>query len=218
MADLTIYLGNKNYSSWSLRAWLVLKRTTVAFDEVVVPLYEPASRQTILKYSPSGRLPALKHRELTVWESLAICEYLAEAFPTFDFWPKDPALRAGARAVSAEIHAGFEPLRRHLPMNVRSSFPGREITPEVQADINRVMAIWRDCRARCDKSRGNFLFGGFSIADAMYAPVVSRFRTYKIELEREADAYCDTIMSMPEMQEWTAAARNEPMVIERYEF
>jgi len=133
MADLTIYLGNKNYSSWSLRAWLVLKRTTVAFEEVVVPLFQPTSRETVLKYSPSGRLPALKHGELTVWDSLAICEYLAESFPTFDFWPKDPAMRAAARAVSAEMHSGFQAMRQHLPMNIRSSFPGREITPEAQA-------------------------------------------------------------------------------------
>jgi len=217
MADLTIYLGNKNYSSWSLRAWLALKRTTVAFDEVVIPLYQPTSRETILKYSPSGRVPALKHGELTVWESLAIGEYLADSFPTFDLWPKDPAARAVARAVSAEMHAGFEALRRLLPMNIRSSFPGREIAPEVQADVNRVMAIWRDCRVRFGEG-GDFLFGAFTIADAMYAPVATRFRTYKLELEREADAYCDAIMAWPAMQEWITAARNEPMIIEQYEF
>jgi glutathione S-transferase len=217
MADLTIYLGNKNYSSWSLRAWLALKRTTVAFDEVVIPLYQPTSRETILKYSPSGRVPALKHGELTVWESLAICEYIADSFPTFELWPKDPAARGVARAVSAEIHAGFAALREHLPMNIRSSFPGREIAPEAQADINRVMSLWRDCRARFGQG-GDFLFGQFTIADAMYAPVATRFRTYRIELEREADAYCEAIMALPAMQEWVAAARNEPMIIEQYEF
>jgi len=217
MADLTIYLGNKNYSSWSLRAWLALKRTTVAFDEVVIPLYQPTSRETILKYSPSGRVPALKHGELTVWDSLAICEYAADSFPTFELWPKDPAARRVARAVSAEMHAGFAALREHLPMNIRSSFPGREIGPEVQADINRVMSLWRDCRARFGQG-GNFLFGQFTIADAMYAPVATRFRTYKTDLEREAEAYCDTIMAMPAMQEWITAAKNEPMIVERYEF
>src|SRR5690348_4595352 len=170
MADLTIYLGNKNYSSWSLRAWLALKRTTVEFDEVVIPLYQPGSRETILKYSPSGRVPALRHGNTTVWESLAICEYLAESFPTFELWPKDPGARALARAVSAEIHAGFQALRGHLPMNLRSSFPGREITPEAQSEINRVMAIWRDCRSRYGEKQGEFLFGNFTIADAMYAP------------------------------------------------
>jgi glutathione S-transferase len=218
MADLTIYLGNKNYSSWSLRPWLVLKRTTVDFDEVVIPLYQPGSRETVLKYSPSGRVPALRHDDLTVWESLAICEYLAESFPTFELWPKDQAARALARAVSAEMQAGFRALREHFPMNVRSSFPNREFDPEIQADINRIMAIWRDCRTRYGEGNGDFLFGQFTIADAMFAPVVTRFRTYKIDLEREAEAYCDTIMALPAMQEWIAAAKNEPMIVEAFEF
>ena len=218
MADFTIYLGNKNYSSWSLRPWLVLKQTGVPFDEVVIPLYEAASKATIMKYSPSGTVPALRHGELVIWDSLAICEYLAESFPTFDLWPKEPAARALARAVSAEMHAGFQALRQHLPMNVRSSFPGRGVTPEVQADINRIMSIWRDCRTRFGDGKGDFLFGNFTIADAMFAPVVSRFRTYKIELEREAEAYCDTITALPAMQEWIAAAKNEPMIVEQYEF
>ena len=214
MADLTIYLGNKNYSSWSLRPWLVLKRLTVTFDEVVIPLYQPTSRETVLKYSPSGRVPALRHGDIMVWESLAICEYLAESFPTFDLWPKDPAARALARAVSAEMHAGFRALRDHLPMNIRSSFPGRGVTPEVQADINRVMAIWRDCRTRSGEGKGDFLFGNFTIADAMFAPVVTRFRTYKIELERDAESYCETIMAMPAMQEWITGAMAEPDELE----
>ena len=218
MADLTIYLGNKNYSSWSLRPWLVLKRTTVAFDEVVIPLYQPGSRETVLKYSPSGRVPALHHGAITVWESLAICEYLAESFPNFELWPTDPAARARARAVSTEMAAGFRALREHLPMNVRSSFPGRGVTPTVQADINRIMAIWRDCRTRFGEGQGDFLFGRFTIADAMFAPVVTRFRTYKIDLERAADAYCDSVMALPVMQEWVAAAKNEPMIVEAFEF
>jgi glutathione S-transferase len=218
MADLTIYLGNKNYSSWSLRPWLALKRTTVAFDEVVIPLYQPGSRETVLKYSPSGRVPALHHGPVIVWDSLAICEYLAESFPTFDLWPKDPAARAVARSVSAEMHSGFQAMRQHMPMNIRSSFPGRGVNPEAQADINRVMAIWRDCRTRFGEGNGEFLFGNFTIADAMFAPVVTRFRTYKTELEREADAYCDTIVALPAMQEWIAAAKNEPMIVEAFEF
>jgi glutathione S-transferase len=218
MADLTLYLGNKNYSSWSLRPWLVLKRTTIAFDEVVIPLYQPTSRETVLKYSPSGRVPALRHGAVTVWDSLAICEYLAESFPNFELWPKDPAARALARSVSAEMHSGFAALREQLPMNVRSSFPGRGVTPEVQAEINRVMAIWRDCRSRFGDGKGDFLFGHFTIADAMFAPVASRFRTYRIDLEREADAYCATLMALPAMQEWVAAARNEPMIVEKFEF
>lgn len=218
MADLTLYLGNKNYSSWSLRPWLVLKRTTVAFDEVVIPLYQPSSRETVLKYSPSGKLPALRHGDVTIWDSLAICEYLAESFPNFELWPKEGAARALARAVSAEMHSGFPALRAQLPMNIRSSFPGRDVTPEAQTDINRIMAIWRDCRARFGEGQGDFLFGPFSIADAMFAPVVSRFRTYRIDLEREAEAYCDMITALPTMQEWSAAAKNEPMIVEQYEF
>jgi glutathione S-transferase len=218
MADLTIYLGNKNYSSWSLRPWLAMKQARLAFAEVVIPLYQPATRETILKYSPSGRVPALKHGDLTVWESLAICEYLAETFPAAGLWPEDPAARAAARSVSNEMHGGFTALRAYLPMNMRSSYPDRGVTPEVQADVNRVMAIWRDCRSRFAQSKGDFLFGRFTIADAMYAPVVTRFRTYRIDLEREADAYCDTIMNLPAMAEWLTAARNEPMIIEQYEF
>src|SRR4051812_33532527 len=148
MSDLTIYLGNKNYASWSLRAWLALKHSAVEFDEIVIPLYQPGSRQTVMQYSPSGRLPALRHGELTVWDSLAICEYLAEIFPDAGLWPGDPQARAAARAVSAEMHAGFGAMRQELPMNIRSSFPGRPLTSEAQADINRIMAIWRDCRSR----------------------------------------------------------------------
>src|SRR5213078_3644409 len=125
MADLTIYLGNKNYSSWSLRGWLALKQVGIAFDEVVIPLYQPATRETILKASPSGRVPALVHGEVRVWESLALCEYLGEAFPAAELWPTDQRARALARSVSSEMHAGFAALRQHLPMNIRSTFPDR---------------------------------------------------------------------------------------------
>jgi glutathione S-transferase len=218
MSDLTIYLGNKNYASWSLRAWLALKRTGAEFDEVVIPLYQTGSRQTVMQYSPSGQVPALRHGDLTVWDSLAICEYLAERFPDTALWPRDPEARAMARAVCAEMHAGFAALRREMPMNIRSSFPGRPLTSEAQADINRIMTIWRDCRSRFGDGKGDFLFGSFTIADAMYAPVVTRFRTYKIDLEREAENYCAAVMGMPEMQEWAVAARNEPMIVEEYEF
>ena len=218
MADLTIYLGNKNYASWSLRAWLALKATEEPFEEVVIPLFQPGSKETLLKYSPSGRVPALHHRGTIVWDSLAICGYLTEQFPAAGLWPADPAAKAVARSISAEMHAGFPALRAQLPMNVRSRFPGREIAPEVQADINRVMAIWRQCRSRFGEGNGDFLFGRFSIADAMYAPVVTRFRTYAIDLEREAEAYCEAIAALPAMQDWAAAAKNEPMVIDQYEF
>ena len=218
MADLTIYLGNRNYASWSLRAWLALKATGEDFAEEVIPILQPGSKETLLKYSPSGKVPALHHGDIVVWDSLAICGYLSERFPAAALWPADPAAKAVARSISAEMHAGFQALRAQFPMNIRSSFPGREVTPEAQADINRVMTIWRQCRTRYGAGNGDFLFGRFTIADAMYAPVVTRFRTYKIDLEREAEVYCEAIMTQPAMQEWIAAARNEPMVIDQYEF
>jgi len=217
MADFTIYIGNKNYSSWSLRGWLMLKHSGAAFDEEVIPLEEANTRANILRQSPSGRLPALRHGDDVVWDSLAIGEYLAELFPEAQLWPQPLKARAAARAASAEMHSGFAALRSHLPMNVRSSFPNRGVTPEAQADINRIAALWRDCRKRFGQG-GEFLFGHFTIADAMYAPVVSRLRTYKIALEEEAQGYGEAVWSLPSMQEWATAARNEPMVIERYEF
>jgi glutathione S-transferase len=221
MAEFTIYLGNKNYSSWSLRGWLMLKQTGVQFDEVVIPLYEPQSRAEILRHTPSGKMPTLVHNRksggpVTVWESLAIGEYLAELFPEAGLWPKDPAARAHARAISHEMHAGFLPLRRHFPMNMRSVFD-RAIIPEAQGDIDRIAALWRDCRQRygapSKAASGDFLFGAFTIADAMFAPVVSRFRTFKLALDGEAEAYARAITAWPAYQEWLAGARNEPMVI-----
>jgi glutathione S-transferase len=218
MTDLTIYLGNKNYSSWSLRAWLALKATGQEFAEEVIPLFQPGSKETLLKYSPNGKVPVLHDGERVVWDSLAICGYLGDIFPDAGLWPADPAAKALARSISAEMHAGFPELRAQFPMNIRSSFPGREFSSDAQADINRVMAIWRTCRNRHGEGNGDFLFGPFTIADAMYAPVATRFRTYKIDVEREADAYCDAIMALPAMQEWVAAANDEPMVIDQYEF
>ena len=217
MADFTIYIGNKNYSSWSLRAWLMVKAAGVPHEEVLIPLYEPQSRDEILRHSPSAKLPALRHGAVTVWDSLAIGEYLAECAPAARLWPADAAARAVARAVSAEMHSGFVVLRRQLPMNMRSSFPGRGLTPEAQADMNRIAALWRDCRKRFGAG-GGFLFGNFTIADAMFAPVVSRIRTYKVDVEDEARAYADSLWAHPPLQDWAAAARIEPMVVERFEF
>ncbi len=216
MADFTIYIGNKNYSSWSLRAWLMLKQTGVAFDEVVIPIQTPTTRGEILRHSPSGKVPALVHGPTVVWESLAIGEYLAETFPSAKLWPENTEARALARAVSAEMHAGFVPLRQHFPMNMRSTFD-RELIPEIQGDIDRIGALWLDCRKRFGDG-GDFLFGPFTIADAMYAPVVSRFRSFKVALEPEIEAYAAAITAWPAYQEWLAAAKNEPMVIEKWEF
>jgi glutathione S-transferase len=184
---------------------------------VLIPLREATTRATILRYSPAGRLPALHRRDVVVWDSLAIGEYLAELFPEARLWPEDPKARAVARAASAEMHAGFAALRNHLPMNMRSSFPQRGVTPEAQADINRITALWHDCRRRFG-AEGDFLFGHFTLADAMYAPVASRFRTYKVEIDEEAQRYADTLWALPALQEWLAAARNEPMIIEEFEF
>lgn len=217
MADFTIYIANKNYSSWSLRGWLILKHTGAPFVEEVIPLEEAATRPAILRRSPSGRLPALHDGKLVIWDSLAIGEYLAERFPDARLWPAAASARAMARSASAEMHSSFAAMRAHLPMNIRSSFPNRGVTPEVLADINRITALWRDCRKRFGEG-GDFLFGSFTIADAMYAPVVSRFRTYKIELDDESQRYADAVWALPSMQEWATAARNEPMVIEKYEF
>lgn len=217
MADFTIYIANKNYSSWSLRAWLMLRQTGASFEEVMIPLREATTRANILRHSPSGKVPALRRDDHVVWESLAIGEYLSELFPEASLWPREQRARSVARAVSHEMHAGFRALRSHLPMNMRSSFPHRAITPEAQADINRITALWRDCRSRFGQG-GPFLFGGPGIADAMYAPVISRFRTYKVEIDEEAQAYAEAVWSLPAMQEWLAAARNEPMVIEEFEF
>jgi glutathione S-transferase len=218
MADFTLYIGNRNYSSWSLRGWLMVKASGITFEEILIRLRQPNTKAEVLRHSPSGRVPALVHGEVSVWESLAIGEYLAELFPDANLWPGDRAARAVARSVSTEMHAGFTALRTHFPMNVRSSFANRASTPDVQADIDRITAIWHDCRSRFGQD-GPFLFGAaFSNADAMYAPVVSRFRTYKVDLDAEAQAYCDAVWSWPPMQEWAAAAKNEPWVIEDSEF
>jgi glutathione S-transferase len=217
MAELTLYIGNKNYSSWSLRPWLALKQAGIAFDEVVTPLYRPESRAAILEFSPSGKVPALRRRDLLVWDSLAICEYLAEAFPQVHLWPDDPVARAVARSASAEMHSGFQALRAQLPMNVRAYLPGRARTPQVEAEIARVTALWRDCRARFAGGRGGFLFGNFTIADAVYAPVASRFRTYAVALPPDAQAYCEALLDLPAMQQWTEGARAEPWILDAFE-
>jgi glutathione S-transferase len=218
MTGVTLYIGNKNYSSWSLRGWLALKESGLAFEEVLIPLNEPNTRTDLLRISPSGRVPALKHGDRVVWDSLAIGEYLAELCPEKLLWPADPATRAVARSISAEMHSGFAALRNHFPMNIRSSFPNRGVTPEVQADINRLTALWREQRRRQGPEAGPFLFGHFTVADAMFAPVVSRFRTYRVDLDELCQAYVDAVWAMPAYREWQEAAKHEPMIIEDAEF
>ena len=213
---LTLVIGNKNYSSWSMRPWLALKKAGVAFEEVVIALDRPETRAEIFRHSPSGFVPTLKDDELTIWESLAICEYLAERLPDAGLWPQDPSARAIARSVSSEMHAGFSALRTNMPMNVRGNAPGKGRAPGVQEDINRISAIWRDCRAKFGTG-GPYLFGGFSIADAMYGPVVSRFVTYQVDLDADAKAYVNTMWADPAMTARIEGARREPWVIEKSE-
>ena len=195
---MEIVIGNKAWSTWSLRPWLALKQLGIAFDEVRIPLSRPDTKQQILKYSPAGKVPILKDGDTIVWDSLAIIEYLAERHPRL--WPSDPGQRARARAVSAEMHSGFSALRNHMPMNARKRYPGKGRKPEVLADIERIRAIWSD-------ARGPFLFGEFSGADAMYAPVVLRFRTYEVDVNRK---YMDAVLALPAMKEWIEAAEREP--------
>jgi len=221
MADFTLVIGNKNYSSWSLRGWLMAKAAGIAFDEVVVPLDRPETQATIKKHSPSGRVPVLIDKGLQVWESIAIGEYLNDIKPEIHLWPDAAAARAHARSISAEMHAGFAELRNNMPMNIRSSFPGKGMTPGVRADIERITGLWRDTRKKFAGAAGakddGFLFGTFGIADAMYAPVVTRLRTYGVKLESDAEAYCTAVLNYPAMKEWADAAKNEPWLIEAYE-
>ena len=207
---LQLVIGNKNFSSWSLRPWLLLKQAGLPFREIPVRLRQADTKAQILAHSPSGKVPALIDGDLTVWDSLAICEYLAEkaSLNHVDLWPADPKARAEARSVSAEMHSGFAALRQHMSMEVAASRPGEGQTPEVLADIARITALWTSCRERF-AATGPFLFGDFSVADAMYAPVAFRFHTYGVELPPLAAAYRDTLLALPAMQEWAAGARAE---------
>jgi glutathione S-transferase len=212
MVPMTLVIGNRNYSSWSLRAWLVMRMAGLTFDEIVIPLDQRDSKGLILEHSPAGRVPVLHHGDVTVWESLAICEYVAEMVPGARLWPETVQARAAARAISAEMHAGFAALRKALPMNVRADRPGLKIKPAARRDIGRILGIWRNCRRRYG-TVGPYLFGRFSIADAMFAPVVSRFATYRVEMDTIEREYANTVIGLPAMREWAAAAVAEQWVI-----
>lgn len=214
MSDLTLVIGTKRYSSWSLRPWLALRQAGLPFTEVEIALRQPDTRAAVLRHSPSGKVPLLRHGELRVWESLAICEYAAELAPAARLWPDDRAARAVARAVSAEMAAGFAPLRRTLPMDVALRAATPPLPEDAEADIARVTALWGDCRARFGAG-GPFLFGGFTIADAMYAPVVTRFATYGIAVDGAAAAYMAAVEALPAMREWRAAAAGTSDSIKR---
>lgn len=208
MPALTLVIGNKNYSSWSLRPWLLLRQAGISFEEIRIPLYRPDTLDELRAWSPSGLVPLLRDGELKVWDSLAICEYLNERFPEHQLWPTDAAARAVARSVSAEMHAGFSGLRSAMCMNIRGRYPGKGRTPECLKDIERILALWADCRARFGAG-GDFLFGHFTIADAMYAPVVLRFQTYGVALAGVARAYADAILALPALRDWVADALAE---------
>jgi glutathione S-transferase len=209
MSELILAVASKNYSSWSLRPYLALAHTGQPFREVVIALDEPGTAANIAQYSPSGRLPALRHGMIAIWDSLAICEYLAETFPQARLWPQEREARAVARSVVAEMHSGFSNLRQNMTMDLRARKPGQGRAPGVAEDIARIQALWNDCRARFGQG-GPFLFGHFTIADAFYAPVVTRFVTYGVELDAVSRAYRDTILELPALKTWTEAALKEP--------
>ncbi|MHB8447461.1 MAG: glutathione S-transferase family protein [Rudaea sp.] len=209
-AKPVLVVGSKNYSSWSLRPWLLLRQFGVAFEEIVLPLDVPEFYARIADYSPTGRVPVLHDGEVRVWDSLAIAEYANERWLGGRGWPAAAAARALARAISAEMHSGFAALRSELPMNCRKRVKNHPASKQAQADIARVKAIWRETRERFGKD-GPFLFGAFGIADAMYAPVVLRFVSYDVALDPAERAYADTILALPAMQDWLAATLNEPI-------
>lgn len=216
MNTMKITIGNRNYSSWSLRAWLVLEATGAAFDEEVVLLGQPDTEEEISKRSPTGLVPALRDGDLVIWDSLAISEYLAERFPGAGLWPADPYARAIARSVTAEMHSGFTAVRGNMPMNIRASYPGAGSGPGVNEDIGRITTVWETC-CRDFGSAGDLLFGGFTIADAFFAPVISRFRTYGVEVTGVAREYMDAVWALPAMRDWVEKAHAENWRVARYD-
>ena len=215
MAQATLTISSRNYSSWSLRGWLLTKMSGLDFDVAFAPLDDPTTRAELLLLSPSMLVPRLRHGDLTIWNNMAIGEYLNEICPDARILPQDRVRRAHCRSISGEMHAGFAPLRTALPMNIKGSFPTFKVWSRAQADIDRITTIWREC---LDRFGGPFLLGEHrSMADAMYAPVVTRLRTYHVATDRVCRAYCDLILAMPEMQEWDAAARAEHEDIEELE-
>jgi glutathione S-transferase len=211
-----LVIGNKGWSSWSLRPWLAMRRVDLPFEEINVRLREPDSKAQILKFSPSGMVPLLLDGDFAVWDSLAILEYLADAHPDKALWPADRQARARARSAAAEMHAGFMPLRRTCSMDILAQSPLEVVPEDVEADVRRIVALWRECRTDFGKG-GPFLFGAFTAADAMFAPVASRFRTYLPDLAKFGDdgtaaAYVDTVFAMPEVHSWVEGAKAEGAV------
>lgn len=211
MVKATLSISSKNYSSWSLRGWLMVKRAGLEFRELPVPVDDADARKELLLLSPSILVPCLTHEGIKVWDTLAIGEYLNEIKPKSGLLPSNLKARAHCRAICGEMHSGFSSLRAALPMNLKARFPGHKIWSRAQEDIDRVIAIWRDC---LKVHGGPFLFGQISMADAMYAPVVTRFITYDVKLDKPCAEYCKRIMVLPEMVQWITAAKKEPEEIE----
>ena len=205
---LQLVIGNKNYSSWSMRPWILLRQAGVPFEEVQLKFDDDTRVIGIEKYSPAGKVPVLLIDGEPVWDSLAICETVAELHPEKHLWPETAEARRAARSICAEMHSGFQALRGKMPMNIRSRHPGKGMTPESRKDIDRVVALWTECRERFGGA-GNFLFGRFSIPDAFYAPVVMRFQTYAVKLPAVAQAYAEAVQALAAVREWVEAARRE---------
>lgn len=205
---MKLIICNKNYSSWSLRGWLLLRELGIDFEEEKLSFNDPEWKKRVLAISPAGRVPILVDGDLVVWDTIAIAEHVAERHPDKNVWPADPAARALARSVCAEMHAGFTNLKNNMPMNISGRFPGLGWNIEVQDDIDRIIAIWTNARERFG-SGGDMLFGGFSAADAFYAPVVWRFVTHEVELPPVAAAYVEAMRALPSMQDWERVAREE---------
>ena len=216
MSALTLVIGNKNYSSWSLRPWLLLKHFNIEFNEIKIPLYQSASALALEQHSPSRKVPALIHGDLTVWDSLAICEYISENLLQNAGWPEETKARALARSISAEMHSGFFALRNELPMNCRCHIPGFTPSNAAIADITRIKSIWQNCLEN-HSDRGDWLLGTFSIADCMFAPVVLRFKIYSITLEPILQRYADNVLAHSAIKEWVAAGQAESEMIAKFE-
>jgi glutathione S-transferase len=205
---LQLVIGNKNYSSWSMRPWVLLREARIPFEEVPLKFDQDTKVIGVEKYSPTRKVPVLLVDGEPVWDTLAICETLAELYPAKQLWPQDPKARRVARSICAEMHSGFQGLRGAMPMNIRGRYPGKGLDEKSSRDIQRVLAIWADCRARFGQD-GALLFGTFGIPDAFYAPVVMRFQTYGVEVPPVARAYCEAVQSLSAVREWCDSARRE---------
>jgi len=212
VSSLTLVIGNKNYSSWSLRPWMALTMAGIPFNEIVIPLEQPDTKEKISAHSAAGRVPVLRHGRTIIWDSMAIIEYVAELFPEKNLWPKLIAARAMARSACAEMHSGFFALRNACPMNLKRGRKPVPMSDAVTADVARLESLWTDCRARFARG-GKFLFGKFSAADAMFAPIVTRFDTYDVPVSDSTRSYMDAVMATPAFLSWKDAALKENWIV-----